>query len=272
METETRQTKTAVIAGLRAELNRTTIPVLEAVDGDTRDAPWGGDPGVRMSRQQRRAAARSQQPAQRGNVGLNAGARGWHRVVVPHSVDQRVDRHRAVAGDQQHGQHRALLGCPQRHPHTIRAHQQRPQDAEPETAHAPILNASQRGKQPSASTTTADPAAERCGRRPPIKSSPAFTVVRGCYGGFMRWQVSGCWLRSRWWEERLIVQQRIHASQLLGQPPQHIRKNRLPQRALIAYFTKHDGLNPFHNKGIEAIFPGQPNPNPGQRAELFRSK
>jgi hypothetical protein len=59
METETRQTKTAVIAGLRAELNPVTIPVLEAVDGDTRDAPWDGDPGVRMSRQQRRAAARA---------------------------------------------------------------------------------------------------------------------------------------------------------------------------------------------------------------------
>jgi hypothetical protein len=52
-------TKTAVIAGLRAELNRTTIPVLETVDGDPHDPPWGGDPGVRMSRQQRRAAARA---------------------------------------------------------------------------------------------------------------------------------------------------------------------------------------------------------------------
>jgi chromosome segregation ATPase len=31
-------TKTAVIAALRVELNHTTIPVLEAVDGDTRDA------------------------------------------------------------------------------------------------------------------------------------------------------------------------------------------------------------------------------------------
>lgn len=52
-------TKTAVIAGLRAELNRTTIPVLETVDGDPHDPHWGGDPGVRMSRQQRRAAARA---------------------------------------------------------------------------------------------------------------------------------------------------------------------------------------------------------------------
>lgn len=55
-------TKTAVIAHLRAELARTTVPVLETLDGDgfgsPRDAVRGGDPGVGMSRQQRRAAAR----------------------------------------------------------------------------------------------------------------------------------------------------------------------------------------------------------------------
>lgn len=51
-------TKTA-IAHLRAELNRTTAPVLETIDGDTRDAVRGNDPGVGMSRQQRRAAARA---------------------------------------------------------------------------------------------------------------------------------------------------------------------------------------------------------------------
>lgn len=51
--------KTTVIARLRTELAHPTVPVLEATDGDTRDAPWGGDPGVRMSRQQRRAAARN---------------------------------------------------------------------------------------------------------------------------------------------------------------------------------------------------------------------
>jgi hypothetical protein len=52
-------TKTTLIARLRAELAHPTVPALETVDGDTRDAPWGGDPGVRMSRQQRRAAARA---------------------------------------------------------------------------------------------------------------------------------------------------------------------------------------------------------------------
>lgn len=56
-------TKTAVIAHLRAELNRTTAPVLETTDGNgdggPLDAARGGDPGVRMSRQQRRAAARA---------------------------------------------------------------------------------------------------------------------------------------------------------------------------------------------------------------------
>lgn len=51
--------KTALIAHLRDELAHPNIPVLETTDGDTRDVSWGGDPGVRMSRQQRRAAARA---------------------------------------------------------------------------------------------------------------------------------------------------------------------------------------------------------------------
>lgn len=51
--------QTTLIAELRAELAHPTIPMLETSDGGTRDAPWGGDPGVRMSRQQRRAAARA---------------------------------------------------------------------------------------------------------------------------------------------------------------------------------------------------------------------
>ena len=54
--------QTATIAGLRAELDRPTIPVWETTDGndggDSRGGVWGGEPGVRMSRQQRRAAAR----------------------------------------------------------------------------------------------------------------------------------------------------------------------------------------------------------------------
>lgn len=58
--------QTAVIVGLRAELNRTTTPVLETADGGgfggvlpgPHDRVRGGDPGVGMTRQQRRAAAR----------------------------------------------------------------------------------------------------------------------------------------------------------------------------------------------------------------------
>lgn len=51
--------QTTLIAQLRAELAHPTIPTLETSDGGTRDTPWGGDPGARMSRQQRRAAARA---------------------------------------------------------------------------------------------------------------------------------------------------------------------------------------------------------------------
>jgi len=51
-------------------------------------------------------------------------------------------------------------------------------------------------------------------------------------------------------EKRRIIQQRINASQLFGQPQQPFGKHRLPQRALIAYSTKHDGLNPFQHKGL----------------------
>ena len=58
----------------------------------------------------------------------------------------------------------------------------------------------------------------------------------------------------------------------VGQPQQLFRKHRLPQRALIAYSTKHDGLNPFHYKGIEAILPAQRHQPAHQRADFFRSK
>jgi hypothetical protein len=73
-------------------------------------------------------------------------------------------------------------------------------------------------------------------------------------------------------EERRIVQQRVDASQLLGQPPHLLGQHRLPQRAPIAYSTQHDGLNPFRNKGIEAILPAQHHPTADQRADFFRSK
>jgi hypothetical protein len=46
-------------------------------------------------------------------------------------------------------------------------------------------------------------------------------------------------------EEALIVQQGINPSQLLREPQQIRRQDRLEQRQLIAYRTKHDGLDPF---------------------------
>ena len=69
-------------------------------------------------------------------------------------------------------------------------------------------------------------------------------------------------------EERRIVQQRVHPGQLLGQPPHLLGQQRLPQRALIAYSTKHDGLNPFLHKGFEAILPVQHRQPADQRADF----
>ncbi|EUA04808.1 hypothetical protein I545_0720 [Mycobacterium kansasii 662] len=40
---------------------------------------------------------------------------------------------------------------------------------------------------------------------------------------------------------------------------------------MIAYSTKHDGLNPFRNKDIEATFPAKPNP-PRINAPTFQVK
>jgi hypothetical protein len=37
-----------------------------------------------------------------------------------------------------------------------------------------------------------------------------------------------------------------------------VRKQRLPQRGLIAYGAEHDGLDPFWPKGIEAILSAAP--------------
>ena len=56
------------------------------------------------------------------------------------------------------------------------------------------------------------------------------------------------------------------------EPPYLLGQHRLPQRALIAYSTKHDGLNPFRYKGIEAIVPAQNHPTADQRTDFFRSK
>jgi hypothetical protein len=50
-------------------------------------------------------------------------------------------------------------------------------------------------------------------------------------------------------EERRIIQQSVHPGQLLGQPEQLLREHRLEQRRLIAYRTKHDGLDPFSPRG-----------------------
>jgi hypothetical protein len=41
---------------------------------------------------------------------------------------------------------------------------------------------------------------------------------------------------------------------------------------LIAYSTKHDGLNPFRNKGFEAIFPVQHRQPADRPTDFFRSK
>jgi hypothetical protein len=46
-------------------------------------------------------------------------------------------------------------------------------------------------------------------------------------------------------EEHRIIQQSIDPGQLLGQSEQLLREHRLEQRRLIAYRTKHDGLDPF---------------------------
>ena len=48
-------------------------------------------------------------------------------------------------------------------------------------------------------------------------------------------------------EERRIIQQRIDPRQLPGKPPQLLRQDRLPQRRLITYSTKHDGLESPRN-------------------------
>jgi hypothetical protein len=46
-------------------------------------------------------------------------------------------------------------------------------------------------------------------------------------------------------EKHRIVQQRIHPTQLDRQHQQLRRQNRIPQRRLVVYSSKHDGLDPF---------------------------
>ena len=51
-------------------------------------------------------------------------------------------------------------------------------------------------------------------------------------------------------EENRIIEQPVDPRQLIGQLQQLRRKHCLPQRHLIAYSTKHDGLDPFSHKGL----------------------
>jgi hypothetical protein len=55
-------------------------------------------------------------------------------------------------------------------------------------------------------------------------------------------------------EERRIIQQRVHPSQLLGQRQQLRRQHRIPQRRPLAYRSKHDDLDPFSPKGSRSSF------------------
>jgi hypothetical protein len=55
-------------------------------------------------------------------------------------------------------------------------------------------------------------------------------------------------------EEHRIIEQPVDQRQLIGQLQQLRGKHCLPKRHLIAYSTKHDGLNPFGNKGLRPSF------------------
>jgi hypothetical protein len=46
-------------------------------------------------------------------------------------------------------------------------------------------------------------------------------------------------------EERRVIQHRVYPSQLIWKTQQLRRQGGLEQRRLIAYGTKHDGLDPF---------------------------
>ncbi len=79
------------------------------------------------------AGPAAEQSTQVGHVGMNAGPCCRHRRLAPDRIDQRVDRHRAVAIHHQHGQHCSLLGRPQRHQGAAGPQLQRSQHSELET-------------------------------------------------------------------------------------------------------------------------------------------
>ena len=71
-------------------------------------------------------------------------------------------------------------------------------------------------------------------------------------------------------EEHRIIEQPVDPRQLVGQLQQLRRKHCLPQRHLITYSTKHDGLDLLLAQGLEAILPVQHHQPADQRAD--RSK
>ena len=72
----------------------------------------------------------AQQLAEIGYIRVQARARIRRRELLPRRLDQRLGRDGAVAVDQQHGEHRPLLGRAQRHRRPVNTDLQRPQHTE----------------------------------------------------------------------------------------------------------------------------------------------
>jgi hypothetical protein len=75
------------------------------------------------------------QPAQVGDIRVQAGLGLRWRELFPGGVDQRVAAHRPVAAHHQHRQHGSLLGRTQRQWCAVDVHLQRPENAEVENHH-----------------------------------------------------------------------------------------------------------------------------------------
>jgi hypothetical protein len=76
--------------------------------------------------------------AQIVHVGLQRSARAGRRLFPPQQVDETVHRHHAVGVDQQHGQHRPLLGRPETHRFAAVPHLQRAQYLEVHPPRLPV--------------------------------------------------------------------------------------------------------------------------------------
>jgi hypothetical protein len=72
----------------------------------------------------------AQEPAQVGDIRVQTGPRTRWRPLLPRGRDQGLDPDRPVAVDHQHGQHRPLLGCPQRQRVSGDGHLKRSEDPE----------------------------------------------------------------------------------------------------------------------------------------------